>query len=50
MTPLEYFNSQSEFNKWLKMLSLHESAHIIAMLEEYAAMKIEEFQNQVYIP
>ena len=50
MTPAEYFDSQAFFNKNLKELSESDRAHIIKMLEEFAAIKVEEFTNQVYIP
>ena len=47
MTATEYFESQANFNKWLKELTLAEQLQIIQMMGEFAVIQIEDCQNYI---
>lgn len=47
MTAKEYFESQAFFNKNLKEMSESDQEHIIVMLAEYAAIRLEAFGQAI---
>lgn len=47
MTAKEYFESQAFFNKNLKEMAESDQEHIIVMLAEYAAIRLEAFWEAI---